>query len=178
MSKKLIYALFILLFAMSSCTNKPQKYNSFNEYPVYEGNDLEYTYTPELTTFKLWSPEAEQVRVNIYDAGLEGEKLCTVDMDYDGDGVWSASFDEDLKGKFYTFQILFEGNWLEESVGAYAKAVGVNGVRGAIIDMAETNPEGWAEDKSPVLNNFNEISLYEVHVRDFSVSPTSGMKNK
>ena len=178
MSKKLIYALFILLFAMSSCTEKPQKYNSFNEYPVYEGNDLEYTYTPELTTFKLWSPEAEQVKVNIYEKGLGGSPLCTVEMDYEGKGVWATSFDEDLKGKFYTFQILFEGNWLEESVGAYAKAVGVNGVRGAIIDMADTNPEGWENDKSPVLNNFNEISLYELHVRDFSVSPNSGMKNK
>ena len=139
MYKKLIYALFILLFAMSSCTEKPQKYSSFHDYPVYEGNDLEYTYTPNLTTFKLWSPEAEQVKVHIYDAGLGGDRLCSVDMDYDGKGVWSTSFDEDLKGKFYTFQILFEGNWLDESVGAYAKAVGVNGVRGAVIDMAETN---------------------------------------
>ena len=151
MYKKLIFTLFILLITMSSCKETPQKYNSFNEYPVYEGNDLEYTYTPELTTFKLWSPEAEQVKVHIYETGLEGEKLCSVDMDYDGKGVWATSFDEDLKGKFYTFQILFEGKWLEESVGAYAKAVGVNGVRGAIIDFNETNPEGWENDKSPVL---------------------------
>lgn len=176
--KHLLLFTFTLLAMMTACNKTPQKYNSYYEYPEYTGNDLEYVYSPQQTTFKLWSPEAEQVNLHLYNQGLGGERLNTLNMEYVGEGVWEITIKEDLKGKFYTFQIMHEGQWLSESVGAYAKAVGVNAVRGAVIDFADTNPEGWENDIRPAQKNFTDIILYEVHVRDFSVSPNSGMKNK
>lgn len=90
-----------------------------------------------------------------------------------GKDRWEATVKGDLKGKFYTFD-MGKG----ECPGTFAKAVGVNGNRGAIIDMASTNPEGWKDDKRPELKSPADLVIYELHVRDFSVSPTSGLKYK
>lgn len=176
--KQLVVLTFTLITIMTACSKSPQKYNSYNEYPEYTGNDLEYVYSPQQATFKLWSPEADSVQLHLYAEGMGGERLNTKMMEYVGEGVWAITINGDLKGKFYTFQVYHEGQWLMETVGGYAKAVGVNALRGAIIDMADTNPEGWENDVRPAQKNFTDIILYEVHVRDFSVSPNSGMKNK
>ena len=82
-----------------------------------------------------------------------------------------------MKGAFYTFQVQKDGKWLEETAGIAAKAVGVNGTRGAVIDWSETDPEGWAEDKSPEIKP-SDIIVYEMHHRDFSIHETSGVANK
>ena len=93
-------------------------------------------------------------------------------------GTWVVAVSGDLKGKFYTFQVKIGEKWLNETPGMWVKAVGINGKRAAIIDFNETNPEGWEKDKRPELKNVADIALYELHVRDFSMSPNSGMKNK
>lgn len=93
-------------------------------------------------------------------------------------GTWRASVPGQLYGKFYTFQIKYDGKWLDETPGVWAKAVGINGKRAAIIDFANTNPEGWDSDKGPELKNINDAVLYEMHHRDFSVHPNSGIANK
>ena len=93
------------------------------------------------------------------------------------DGLWKTTVKEDVKGTFYTFQVQKNGQWLEETEGIAAKAVGVNGTRGAVIDWIETDPEGWAEDKSPVIKA-SDIIVYEMHHRDFSIHETSGIQNK
>ena len=87
--------------------------------------------------------------------------------------VWTATVKGDLKGKFYTFDI-----GLGETPGTFAKAVGVNGKRGAIVNMAETNPAGWDADKRVPTRSAADLVLYEMHHRDFSVSPTSGLVHK
>lgn len=171
-----VFMVLIVGF-LSTCSNIPT-YNSFDEYPVYEGNDLELTYTSKLSKFRVWAPTASKVKLLLYDNDYEGAAYKTVDMKRSDNGTWIKEINENLNGKFYTFQVRIGERWLDETPGMWVKATGVNGKRAAIIDMDETNPDGWENDKRPELVNFTDIILYEVHVRDFSVSPNSGMKNK
>lgn len=166
--------LGIIITSIISCSEKPQKYASYDDYPVYQGNDLGITYSPDRSTFKAWSPEAEEVRLNLYDDGIDGAPYATYDMKYEKDGVWEYTVNEDLIGKFYTFQIKQNDKWLGTTPGIWAKAVGCNGNRAAVIDWESTNPQGWEKDKRPEMKKFTDAIIYEVHMRDFTVSPTSG----
>lgn len=151
----------------------------FVDYPTYDGNDLELSVNATGTHFKLWSPKAQQVRVHLYDNGHTGKAYKTLDMTFDAaTGTWSASVEEMLYGKFYTFQVLHDGKWLAETPGVWAKAVGVNGKRAAIINLDETDPVGWNNDRGPVVNNFTDVIIYEMHHRDMSIHPNSGIANK
>ena len=148
----------------------------FATYPTYDGDDLEVFVDGAGTHFKLWSPKASAARVNLYDYGRYGKPYRIIEMKPDAaTGVWSASADEKLYGKFYTFQILFDGKWKDETPGVWAKATGINGKRGAIIDLAATDPEGWTEDKGPEVKSFNDVIVYEMHHRDMSMHPSSGI---
>lgn len=151
----------------------------FDSYPTYSGSDLELVVDASGTHFKLWSPAATQARVNLYDQGRGGTAYATIPMAKDqATGTWSASVPQQLYGKFYTFQIEQDGKWLAETPGVWTKAVGVNGKRAAIIDMAATNPAGWAQDKGPKVDNFTDVIIYEMHHRDMSMHPSSGIANK
>ncbi len=139
----------------------------------------EMTYTPSATRFALWSPKAEEVRVNIYDNGSDGKAVKSVNLTKSVlPGNWTAIMQGDQKGLFYTFQVKQNGRWLEENPGPAVKAVGVNGQRGAIIDMRETNPKGWETDSSPVFSGQQNAVIYEMHHRDFSIDETSGIRNR
>ncbi len=173
----LITLIFSLIMLMS-CTNNKLDKKDYDSYPVYSGDDLEMVYTPEKTNFRIWVPTADVAKVLIYKDGLGGSPLVEKKMKRDVDGTWVAAFDEDLKGRFYTFRIKYDGGWLNETPGIYATAVGVNGMRGAIVDMEDTDPPGWENDKKPLLRNFNDIIVYELQVRDMSIHPNSGIENK
>lgn len=165
---------------MEEIKNHPSadQLDSYDKYPCYYGEDLELVYTPEQSVFTLWAPSAGQARLNLYAAGEGGEREEQLEMNKADDGTWRVEVDGDLKGKFYTFQIEKDGNWLDETPGIWAKAVGINGDRAAIIDWSETNPEGWEEDRAPELKMYSDAILYELHHRDFSIAPNSGVKNK
>lgn len=170
------------LMLASVCTTASAR-SSYDEqfvsYPVYSGDDLELTVSPEGTAFRLWSPKAEAARVNIYNHGKGGKPVEVFNMEFHPDnGIWTASTPEQLYGKYYTFQILHNGKWLDETPGIWAKAVGINGKRAAIIDLSATNPEGWKDDKGPKVENFTDVILYEMHHRDLSMHPSSGVSNK
>lgn len=150
----------------------------YSTYETYDGQDLELTVDNSGTHFTLWSPKAEAAKVLIYDSGRNSAPIQTIDMSKSEHGTWRASVPRQLYGKFYTFQIKYDGKWLDETPGVWAKAVGINGKRAAIIDFANTNPEGWDSDKGPELKNINDAVLYEMHHRDFSVHPNSGIANK
>lgn len=152
----------------------------FADYPVYAGDDLELTVNDSGTHFRLWSPKARQVVVQIYDNGHGGIPIENIKMDFDpSTGTWTASSPEKLYGKFYTFKVMnAEGKWLAETPGVWAKAVGVNGKRAAIINLGLTNPDGWQTDKGPEVKNFSDVIVYEMHHRDFSQHPSSGIANK
>ncbi len=171
--------LFLLSLVVLIGCNSKQKYDSYDDYPPYYGTDLELVYSPQQSAFTLWSPAAKGVKLNLYKSGEGGEPVEQLQMKSSEKGTWRVNVDRDLKGMFYTFQVRDEkGKWLDETPGIWAKAVGVNGNRAAIIDWEETNPEGWAKDKAPALKNFTDVIIYEMHHRDFSVSPTSGIQNK
>ena len=150
----------------------------YNSLPSYDGQDLELLVDQNGTHFALWSPQAQDVRVNLYRDGRNYGSNYYVDMTKDEHGVWRGSSRKDLTGWFYTFSVLHDGKWLEETPGVWAKAVGINGKRAAIIDFAKTNPEGWEKDHGPELKSYTDAIIYEMHHRDFSVHPSSGIANK
>ncbi len=151
----------------------------FETFPHYEGDNLGLTITPQgAAQFRLWSPEAEAVKLRLYKNGRGGEALRTIDMAKAEQGTWTAVVDPAPIGQYYTFQINHNGKWLDETPGVWAKAVGINGQRGAIIDFSSTNPEGWENDKGPKIENITDAVIYEMHHRDFSMHPSSGIANK
>ena len=154
------------------------KFKSIEDYPSFSTEWEEMIYTPENTNFMLWAPTAGAVKVNIFDEGMGGEPISSMDMKRGDNGQWTLAVNEDLHGKFYTFNVQIDGKWLGDTPGVMAKAVGVNGKRAAIINLDDTDPEEWADDKRPELKNFNDVILYEMHHRDFSVDSLSGIKNK
>ena len=137
----------------------------------------ECVYMGDKTEFAVWAPDAEAAKLRLYRDAMDETAFKTVDMKLGKGGLWKATVKEDVKGSFYTFQVQKNGQWLEETEGIAAKAVGVNGTRGAVIDWTETDPEGWAEDKSPKIDP-SDIIVYEMHHRDFSIHETSGVQNK
>ena len=144
-----------LLLMMTTVTTQAQDF-SFDE----------VSYTPEATTFKLFAPgDAKKVRLRLYQKGLEGKAQKTLNLTKVGDDLWSVTVKGDLMGKFYTFDM----GW-GECPGVFAKAVGVNGRRGAIIDLKKTDPEGWESDRRPVTKSPADLVVYEMHHRDFSIA--------
>lgn len=149
----------------------------------------EMIYSKVKTLFKLNAPttvnldgmtgattqidKKKQVKIHIYEDGQGGKAIKTIKMKATGENRWETTVKGDLKGKFYTFDI-----GKGETPGVFAKAVGVNGMRGAIVDMAETNPQGWENDQRPVIQSPADLVIYEMHWRDFSIDVSSGLKNK
>ena len=157
---KLKYGI-ITLMATFLFTLTAQAQNVFNE----------VSYSPKQTTFKLNAPKKPTLR--IYEAGRGGNAIKKIKMKQTAENVWEATVSGDLKGKFYTFDI-----GRGETPGVFAKAVGINGHRGAIIDMQTTNPSGWNSDHRLALKSPADLIIYEMHHRDFSIDPSSGLVNK
>lgn len=152
--------------------------DDFGKYPVYKGNDLGLIYTVESSTFKIWSPAAVQAEIIFYTDGVGGKELKRAFMSKEKNGIWAVTINADMKGLFYVFRIKIKNKWLDEVPEPYAKAVGVNGKRAMVIDLKESNPGGWERDKSPVFKDKTDAIIYELHIRDASISPASGIKNK
>lgn len=150
----------------------------FADFPAYSGSDLELRVDASGTHFTLWSPEAQAAQVLIYPTDRNSAPDDTLNMARADHGTWRASAPEQLYGKFYTFRIRHDGTWLDETPGIWAKAVGTNGRRAAIINLDDTDPEGWADDRGPSLENITDAVIYEMHHRDMSMHPTSGIVNK
>ena len=123
------------------------------------------------TVFTRNSPETPTLR--LYDNGTDGKAIKAIRMKKAEDGLWRAEVKGDISGKFYTFDT---GNG--ECPGLFAKAVGVNGNRAAVIDMRSTDPDGWLQDKRPALKSPCDLIIYELHHRDFSIDPSSGLQHK
>jgi pullulanase len=152
--------------------------NKKDTYPIYKGKDLGVNYTAAKTIFKVWAPNATAVVVRLYKSGDGGEAYSKINMQKQSSGVWALTIKKDIKNIYYTFQVQEKDKWLNESPDIYAKAVGVNGKRGMVVNLKETNPAGWAKDKKPALKSFTDIVLYESHIRDISISENSGIVHK
>ena len=151
--------------------------DKFAEAFTYEGDDLGANWTAGSTKFVVWAPTAESVDVNIYASGTQGtdDLEKTVKMEKGQNGTWIVTIDGNLNGKYYTYSVKVNGETVE-AVDPYARTAGVNGNRGMVIDLASTDPaDGWSEiaDKP---ETYNDAIIYELHVRDFSIDDSSGVK--
>jgi pullulanase len=174
---------FIFLFFLCmQCTISygQETVEPYDDYPVYNGPDLGVKYTTASTAFKVWAPKASEVILRLYKSGdvKDSVAVSTVSLRKTESGTWFVSVDRDIKNSYYTFQVKQNDKWLTEGPDMYAHAVGVNGRRGMVADMRETNPANWDKDKHPFLKNFTDIILYETHIRDLSISKNSGIDHK
>ena len=147
---------------------------------TYSGHDLGATWSADHTAFRLWAPTADAAQVNLYRTGdaLVSDRIADVPMKRSENGTWLAVIPGNLNGVYYTYMIRI-GKEIIEACDPYAKTCGVNGDRAMVIDMASTNPEGWEDDKDPNAGiDFTDTVIYELHVRDLSIHPSSGIKNK
>ncbi|WP_294532960.1 type I pullulanase [uncultured Bacteroides sp.] len=152
--------------------------SSYGSYPVRSGSLTEMEYAPSATTFTLWAPTADEVRLMIYSDGWRGSFIASYAMMPAEEGTWKMVVAQDLLGKYYTFHVKVKGKWLGETPGINAQAVGVNGQRAAIVDWKQTHPEGWDNDRRPPLQSPADMIIYEMHHRDFSVDEASGICHK
>ena len=139
----------------------------------------EVEYSPKATTFHITtSPDVKKVNVLLSDTDSDSPtEQLTKQMKRVGAGKWELTVKSDLKGKYYLFSV-YNSAQPDNTPGIFAKAVGVNGKRGAIVDLRDTDPEGWADDVRPALSNPCDLVIYEMHHRDFSVDISSGLKHK
>lgn len=178
MNVKHLLLVLMTVFLLSCSSTERRQPDSFANYPVVEGEWKEMTYSPAATEFHLWAPTASEVRVLLYEQGEGGSAYRMIKMRQGKNGLWSATENSDLKGKFFTFNAKIDDRWQGDTPGLMAQAVSVNGNRAAIIDMKSTDPKGWASDKRPPLKSYSDIILYEMHHRDFSADTISGIKHR
>ncbi|PFM55875.1 type I pullulanase [Bacillus cereus] len=146
--------------------------NSF----YYGGNDLGNIYTPQHTKFRLWAPTASEAKLVTYKKW--SDKIGTeINMQQGEKGTWITELKGNQKGLFYTYKVKIGDKWTE-AVDPYVRAASVNGDKGAVVDLEETNPKNWKANKKPKFKNPEDAIIYELHVRDLSVQPESGIKHK
>ena len=146
---------------------------------TYEGNDLGASWSKDATTFRVWAPTADAVKVNLYESGTAGtdDLIGQLDMTADVNGTWVAAREGDLNGVYYTYLVSVDGKE-NEACDPYARTTGVNGQRAMVIDLDSTDPEGWENDVDPHYgNNVTDAVIYELHVRDLSSDVSSGIAN-
>ena len=166
--------ILMLSVALAACTAKQPKLED------------ECLYSPSKTQFTFWSNVAEQMEVRIYNDGMSAttslndanDEIQIVPLKKGANDFWTGVVKGDLAGKFYTVRSFQDGEWSAESPGIFAKAVSINGQRAAILDLKKTDPEGWAQDKRPAMPDMTDIVVYETHLRDFTMSPNSGIEHK
>ncbi len=149
---------------------------------TYNGNDLGATWAEAATTFRVWAPTAKAVSVKLYATGSDGEsgakELGTYPMTADVNGTWVQTVSGDLNGVYYTYLVTVDGNTVE-ACDPYARTTGVNGQRGMVLNLDATDPGNWALDTNPnPITSYTDAILYELHVRDFSIDDSSGVKDQ
>lgn len=145
------------------------------EEKAYLKNDLGMTYIDEKYIFKVWSPHAQSVYLNVYKTGnIEDDSLIIQFPMKQENNVWTLTTDNDLEGLFYTYEFT-HSTYRTEAPDLYSRAVGINGDRTAIIKLEDTNPEGWEHDQHKFQEHITDAVIWEVHVEDFSSDPASGI---
>ena len=151
---------------------------SFDDYPVYNGADLGLRYQPAHSRFRVWAPTADSVVLNLYEAGAGGTAFRQLPMQKAEQGTWVLEYSGDLNGRFYTYRANIQSTWMQEVPDPYAFATGINGRRSAIIDRDKASPADWNKDQRPPALAAVDAVIYELHVRDASIHPGSGIAHK
>lgn len=148
----------------------------FDKLFYYSGNDLGNIYTPQHTKFRVWAPTASEAKLVTYKNW--NDKIGTeINMQQGEKGTWKAELKGNQKGLFYTYKVKIGDKWTE-AVDPYVRTASVNGDKGAVVDLEETNPKKWKANKKPKFKNPEDAIIYELHVRDLSIQPESGIKQK
>jgi pullulanase len=151
-------------------------------YPSYDGDDLGLTYTAQSSTFRIWSPMAEEAEIILYNQPLGSDHLVQAKMNRGRSGTWHVTIPGNQKGKFYVFRVRIKNKWSQEVPDPYVKLVGTNGRRGVIGEMRETDPQDWDQDSAPAFGAATpspvDAVIYELHVRDASIHQSSGINAK
>ena len=168
-SMKLLFAVVLSLMVpnMAQAQQQEQPKVSVEDFRFDEVN-----YSSAKTVFTLFAPDDAKVTLRLYRQPLGGKPTKTVRMQRVSHELWQAEVKGDLLGQFYTFDI-----GRGETPGVFAKAVGTNGQRGAIVQMSATNPNKWDADQRPITRSFADLVIYELHHRDFSIAREDA-KNK
>lgn len=154
------------------------KEQDFNNFPIYEGEDLGVKWTPEKTVVRIWAPTAERILFRLYEEGFNGKPVRELSMNPDSSGIWALEVNENLENLYYTLQVRDNTGWLKEGPDIYATATGINGHRGMIVDFEKTNPPLWEQDNRHTFSHPTDLIIYEIHIRDFSIAPSSGIKHR
>lgn len=145
---------------------------------AYNEEGLGAVYGSSSTTWKTWSPEATAVKLNLYKSGSGGSYYEQHSLTKNSTtGVWSITLNGDYKDVYYTYLVTVNGS-TNETQDVYSKATGVNGNRSMVVDLDSTDPEGWESDEHVLFDSASEAVVWEVHVRDFSASETSGVSQE
>lgn len=173
---------YVLYGNVKQAVQMPSPYSTdgFESKYTYDGEDLGATYESSKTTFKVWAPTAESVKVNLYESGdPEADDLIeSVEMNLTEKGVYVLEKSGDLNKKYYTYTVVIKGEE-KEACDPYARTTGVNGKRAMVIDLDSTNPDGWDADVNPNAGSLiTDAVIYELHLRDISVDESSGITNK
>ena len=173
-----LFSILLISTVLTISCNPKFDLKDYDSYPTAQNANLWTQYTKEATEFTLWAPTAKGVKVNLYENGNDSPIKESHLMESSENGVWIKKLKGDLNGTYYTFQVKTDSGWLSETPGIFAQAVGVNGNRAMVLDLATTNPEGWEMDKGPRLESPNKAIIYELHVRDMTLHTQSGAEHK
>jgi len=168
---------FLLLFVLFSTAAAAKPLPDYASYPVYHGPDLGLTWRGTQASLRVWAPTAAALHLRLYDAGTGGTARADYPMQRAEGGTWTYALPAGTTG-FYTVQATIAGTKMAEVADPYAHAVGLNGQRGAVLNPALAQPPGWADDLRPALKQPTDIVIGEVHVRDLSMHPQSGIRQK
>ena len=169
------HSLYIALKGDTPVLVTPRNVLNAGKY-TYQGNDLGSIYQPKETSFRLWAPTASDVQLLLYESETEPSQRQVVMLPSDN-GTWFAQVSGDLENWYYLYEVTVHGRTCR-AVDPYARAIAANGTRGMIVDLAKTHPPAWQEDGYVALASPTDAIIYEVHVRDFSIHPTSGMVHR
>ena len=156
---------------------------NYLETKAYNGTDLGANYTPAKTTWKVWSPEAKSITLNLYATGSDlengaanlGNHKLTKDA---STGVWTVALDGDYKNVYYTYTVETTKLGAMETYDIYAKACGVNGNRSMVVDLDSTDPEGWENDQHVFQDQVTDNAIWEVHIADLTSNDNSGVSDE
>ena len=173
----MIRPLLLLLVLFSAASTPAQSLTDYAKYPTYLGPDLGLTWRGPLATLRVWAPTATALHLHLYAAGTGGTATADYTMQKAESGTWTYALPVGTAG-FYTVQATIAGVKMAEVADPYAHAVGLNGRRGAVLNPALALPPGWPDDRRPALKQTTDIVIGEVHLRDLSMHPQSGIRQK
>jgi pullulanase len=143
---------------------------------TYNGNDLGAVYSAKATSFRLWAPVASRVVLHLY-RNEQGAPLKTFALRKSVGGTWLLRVKGNLRNDYYLYEVSNLGQ-TNRVLDPYTVGVAPNGRYCQIVDLKATDPTGWGKDHFMKIGAQTNASIYEVHVRDFSIDSNSGMKHR